>query len=320
MAKYRFSDIEDESLQRLPPIRGFEKEELVSIQEAIKSLQEIVPDIKQMLHIVSDDIKLQHGLTVDEHLALRLYTLEWPKQNESVYTVLNKALRDPKRAASLPPWFQFLALILTGFSKLPKTDMCTVYCGVRLNLRDKYKPGKRIVWWGFSSCTTTIEALEDKFLGKTGPRTLFTVESDGGKEISYLSFYPDEKEILFTPGREFEIIGSIDMGSDLSMVQLKETKPEVPNIIDFPPIPNPTKIIVDSPKKVIKLSYTRKGINDDNLASILKETLEKQNCTELDLSENRITAKGAAIIAQALEKNRVSCFVLHVDFRQVDLF
>ncbi|CAF5139289.1 unnamed protein product, partial [Rotaria sp. Silwood1] len=139
--------------------------------------------------------------------------------------------RNSKREALLPPWFRFLKLFLTALSKLPSTGHRIIYRGVKLDLREHYKKGARIVWWGFSSCTTAVEVLEEEeFFGKNGTRTLFAIECDTGKDIRQHSFYPNEEEILLLPGTEFEVISSADMGNRFSMIQLKEVVPKFPHI------------------------------------------------------------------------------------------
>ena len=68
----------------------------------------------------------------------------------------------------------------------------------------------------------------EQFLGKTGPRTLFTITCDSGKSIINHSRFVGEEEVLLLPGREFKVVGCLDMGNQLHMIQLKEIQPPFP--------------------------------------------------------------------------------------------
>ena len=175
----RFSDIGREPLRRLPPIRGFENEELVSFEEATKPLIGLVQEIEHMIYTIQGkNIHEKDGLTIDESSSIALYSLEWKPPGKSFYFILNETLRAPNRQTLLPTWFPFLKLFLTGLSKLPSTGHRTIFRGVKIDLRDKYKEGERIIWWGFSSCTETLGVLEnEEFVGKPGTRTFFTTGS-----------------------------------------------------------------------------------------------------------------------------------------------
>ena len=202
----------------------------------------------------------------------------------------------------------------------------TIFRGVKLDLQSKYKRGERIVWWGFSSCTSSVEVLEnERFAGKTGKRTVFAIECDSGKNILQHSFYKDEDEILLLPGSEFEVIGLYNMGSNLHMIQLKETVPEFPNLAAIT-VSTPSKTSTRAataatlssssvglkpvPKTkpttpYLQISYQSKKITDSDISRVIKEALIQQQCTELDLSQNKITHDGAAILSRALRDNTV---------------
>ena len=297
---YRYSDVVGEPLRRLPPIRGFENEALVSLEEATKPLIGLVQEIEYMVYnIRQSKIQAKNGLTIDESSSIALYSMEWSPREQSFYIHLNKTLRDPKRESLLPPWFKFLRLFFTGLSKLPSTGHRTIFRGVKIDLRDQYKEGERIIWWGFSSCTRTLRILEkDEFVGKSGTRTLFTIETDTGKHIGEHSFYPEEDEILLLSGREFEVVSSADVGNQLTMIHLKEVEPRFPTISSLP-----------TPTTPVKVSYKKKGITDNDIPSVIKEALEQKQCTILDLSWNNIKDEGAALLSKALKHNEVSLSV-----------
>ena len=294
---FRFSDVSGEPLRRLPPIRGFENQPLVSLDEATEPLIGVVQEIEHMVYNIQEsNIPAKNGLTVDESSSIALYSMEWSPREQSFYIILNETLRNPEREQVLPPWLKFLKLFFTALSKLPSVNHRIIYRGVKLDLRSQYQQGERIVWWGFSSCTKAVGILEnEEFFGKSGTRTLFAIESDTGKNIREHSFYSHEDEILLLPGREFEVMDSLDMGNQLTMIQLKEVEPRFPTIASLPVSTSP-----------VKVSYFNKNLTPNDIPGVIKEALEQKQCTILILSSNRITHEGAALVSKASEHNEVS--------------
>jgi hypothetical protein len=105
--------------------------------------------------------------------AIYLYTQQTP-----LYGELNRALRSENRQA-ITPYFLYLKLLLTAVKKLPKWSG-TVYREIKLavnQLGDSYAKGEEFIWWGFSSCATTLTVLADpQYLGAEGNRTLFALK------------------------------------------------------------------------------------------------------------------------------------------------
>jgi hypothetical protein len=61
-------------------------------------------------------------------------------------------------------------------------------------------------------------------LGKSGRRTFFSIECDSGKNIRSHSYYEKEDEVLLFPAHQFEVIGCLDQGNELEIIQLRETQ------------------------------------------------------------------------------------------------
>ncbi|CAF1078953.1 unnamed protein product [Adineta steineri] len=224
----RVSDIVNEPQEMLMPIRGYEKMPIVPLEEAVIPLISILPEIQDYAYVAKQRCKSvpPDNLTQDESASIMLYSMEWKPHEECLYFALNATLRSEDRR-KLEPWFSYLKLILTALEKLPSTR-CNAFRGVNLDLTNHYTQGKTFVWWGFSSCTTSIEVLQnEQFLGKTGQRTLFTIECDSGKDISRHSYYQKEKEILLLAARQFIVVGCLRPAPGLHMIQLKETKPPI---------------------------------------------------------------------------------------------
>src|ERR1700722_17718878 len=88
------ANIRDEPKQMLRPISGYEREPLLSIEEACKPLENILGDeLKQNISIAKmNSTKPENGLTLDEAAAIHLYTMEWDIRENSLYMVLNQTL------------------------------------------------------------------------------------------------------------------------------------------------------------------------------------------------------------------------------------
>jgi hypothetical protein len=237
---FRYSNLTTEPRRMLPPIQGYEKMPLVSLEEAVDPLISLVPEVERMAWTVKQyHFEGEHGLNDDESASILLYTMEWEPGDKSFYIILNNTLQAANRNL-LKPWFLYLRLVMPSLAKLPSdTDRLIFYRGVKLDLSAQYPRGSTVTWWGFSSCTTSLEVLSDeRFLGRTGTRTLFNIKCHSAKSIKQYSFYPEEEEYLFPPARQFQVIGCLNQGNGLHIIQLEEIQPKFPliNLVPQPPI------------------------------------------------------------------------------------
>ena len=88
----RITDFTAEPKRILPPIEDYEKQPLVSLEEAVKPLISLVSDVEEMVWTVKQNC--QHPpppLTSDESASIMLYTLEWMPHERSFYFILNKS-------------------------------------------------------------------------------------------------------------------------------------------------------------------------------------------------------------------------------------
>jgi hypothetical protein len=237
----RFSDFTAEPQRMLPPIQGYENMPLVSLEEAVDPLTSLVPDVERMAWTVKQSqFEGEHDLTNDEEASILLYTMEWEPREKSFYIILNNTLQAANRQL-LRPWFLYLRLFMTSLAKIPSdSNRLIVYRGVKLDLSAQYPKGSTVTWWGFSSCTTSVEVLSnERFLGASGTRTLFNIECHSAKSIKQYSFYPEEEEVLLPPARQFQVKGCLNQGNGLHIIQLEEIQPKFPLIN---PIPQPSTL------------------------------------------------------------------------------
>jgi hypothetical protein len=224
------SALSDEPKQLLEPISGYAREPLLSLEEACEPLLTIVPRLPAHIWIAKQNSKNPtDDLTQDESAAIRLYTMEWDASADepraSLYVHLNRTLKLIDRT-KLRPWFRYLKLFLTGLAKLPCAPRQTVWRGVRKNHSADYPPGAEVTWWAFSSCTTSLSVLEsDLYLGNTGTRTLFSIETINARTVRSHSHFTTEDEILLLPGTFFEVKSRLNPAPDLYLIHLQQKVP-----------------------------------------------------------------------------------------------
>ena len=215
-------------------IDGYDQTAVVSIDDAVISLEPLIPDIHEKIQIVRDqpstaaqDKLNELHVTQDESIAIRLYTMQWDNSENSLYWLLNNFLRTANGREQMVPWFGYLKLVLMGLMKLP-SETRTIWRGVQLDMSRDFEEEQDIIWWAFTSCTEKNKLLQNDFLGQFGSRTLFCIESRRGKSIKDFSDYLNESEILLLPGTKFKVVSKLQQGPDLHIIQLQEVVPQQP--------------------------------------------------------------------------------------------
>lgn len=223
----RLTDIHPPPKHALKPIRGYLNQPLVSLEEAVKPLSNLIPNLENNVALVKERCKQpKDGLTTDQSAAIMLFTLESKPRKYSLYMILNETLFDEDRH-KLERWFLFLQLILSGLVQLP-SKACHVYRGVQEDLRKEYPVNSSFIWWGFSTCTVSVGILEnEQILDRNKPRTLFHIDCRSGKDIRNHSFIPHEDQILLLPARQFMVNGVLDSGNSLHVIQIQEIESEI---------------------------------------------------------------------------------------------
>eukprot|EP01124_Arcella_intermedia_P012403 TRINITY_DN18751_c0_g1_i1.p1 TRINITY_DN18751_c0_g1~~TRINITY_DN18751_c0_g1_i1.p1 ORF type:complete len:666 (+),score=140.14 TRINITY_DN18751_c0_g1_i1:23-2020(+) len=176
---------------------------------------------------------LECELSRNEAGAIMYYSYH---SSKPLYSQLNQHLADRNVENHLKP---FLYYFFSGLQKLPDYKG-TVYRGVKDVLFSKhpneiYKVGKGVVWVTVTSTSQNPE-VPQSFL-KKGDGTLCRIEVIEGKDISQLSFYKKEKEVLLLPNSYFEV--SEFLKEDL--VQLILPKSNI-DVIIMKQKPTPTAI------------------------------------------------------------------------------
>ena len=135
------------------------------------------------------------------------------------YQKLNDALRS-KDAEKLKAVDPYIKVAESGLEQLPDYKG-VVFRGVNLDeypkVLESYKKGEIVTEAGFTSTSVTREA---SFKRKD---TMMIIEAESGKDVSFLSDYPNQKEILFRPDTKFKVLDvSIDEKTGQRKIRLRE--------------------------------------------------------------------------------------------------
>lgn len=221
------SDLLDEHLTIMTPISGYKDTRLMPLEEAVRPICDQFPgdSLSANVWVAKEKCaKSRHGLSQDESAAIMLYTCGWIPVMRSLYFVLNRTLRTANRDI-LKPWFPYLRLLIGALIKLPLYNK-TIYRGVKQDMMKDYPVGSKNFWWGFSSCTSDINVLNNEtFCGLDGPRTMFKIKSLGGRSINTYAYYFAESEVLLLPGRYLQVRSATRAPDGLCTIELEEIQP-----------------------------------------------------------------------------------------------
>ena len=214
----RFFDVNQEFLQKIPPMIDYRSQPLVTLEEIIKKFPTSSQNIDYMMKVAKSKVFLStYGLTPDEAAAVHLYTMRHPESDRDMSCQLNTALRLRFRQL-LTPWFSYLRLLITALNKLPSMKG-TIWRYARGHVADNYR--KDCVWLGFGSCTRTKPSFEQRF-NEYDVYTIFKIECTNGKVIRDFSDFPWENEVLLLPDTCLRVIRKENLQNRLNIVYLQE--------------------------------------------------------------------------------------------------
>mmetsp|Transcript_100257 Transcript_100257/g.196845 ORF Transcript_100257/g.196845 Transcript_100257/m.196845 type:complete len:152 (-) Transcript_100257:127-582(-) len=133
--------------------------------------------------------------------------------SNAIYADLNKCLRDKDRG-KIKKYFKYLRLLFEALQTLPQKKR-TLWRGLSVDLSSdpQYAPGKEVIWWGVSSCTSDQGVAKGFANGCGAGCTVITVNSTSACDISEISFYGNEKESLLKPGTKFKVLKRTKKGA-----------------------------------------------------------------------------------------------------------
>lgn len=156
-------------------------------------------------------------VSTDDLIGLREYT-------QNGYQKMNEGLRGSR--VELKKMAPVIKTAASGLNDLPAVKG-TVYRGANMTPERlaAYKVGEVVSERGFTSTTVNKamvigKATEQQF----NKNSMFVIKSKGGgRDVSILSAYPDEKEVLFGPGTEFKVLkNAFDKKLQKNVIYLEE--------------------------------------------------------------------------------------------------
>lgn len=99
-------------------IRGYEKEPLVSLEEALAPFDGRITHLEHYIHEAKSNCFYPSNpkLTLDESAAIYIYTLKWG--TDCIYDQLQNAF-ESNQVSETKPWFKYLKLFKSAVDKLP---------------------------------------------------------------------------------------------------------------------------------------------------------------------------------------------------------
>lgn len=199
------------------PIFGLEAQPLVSLAEAAVGV--LKADTVIMAYTVAQSrIEGNENLSLDEIAAALLYTSEWG--GDIVYQKLNQVLWSINRK-KIAPWLPFLKLLMSAFSKLPRSDWKAVHWrDIEDDVEEAYSQriGKEVVWWGVSSMSLDLKQVF--CVPQKQPGALFIVRGSGIC-LRGVSCMAHEDEVVLPPGSIVRVVSVTRNGKIGSLIEVE---------------------------------------------------------------------------------------------------
>ncbi|CAF4647627.1 unnamed protein product [Rotaria sp. Silwood1] len=213
----RFFDAHQELLQKLPSIEDYGKKPLVTLEKALEPLRPLIDNF-EILPWTAKSIMRQptYDLNYDEAGAIYLYTIWRSKEDQTIPSQLNKALRSGERNR-LNAWSSYLHLLVVALNKLPPMRG-TIWRYGRGDVTNNYQ--KDCIWLGFSSCVGPMSNVTNQ--GKDSVYTVFEIKCINGKAICNYSEFPQDDEVILMPGTRLRVMRKEDLTTRLKKIYLQE--------------------------------------------------------------------------------------------------
>lgn len=249
--------------------------------------------------------ELPKGLTVDDAAAITLYTFDFRSNNYSInpYSIINSALLS-NNIEGIRKAKDIIYLVMVALRKLPIVSGILLHRGIRTdvsgnaggfngtNTPPNYAKGSIITWGGMSSTTPDMEASK-AFLARgsisgKASGTVFIIEDGWGYDIMQYSMFPEESEILLEPGRQFEVISSIQ-AAELTIVKLRmlKTTLALPDVYGRHPLRVPPLYFIE--KATDRFEIWRKKIEE---LRTTEEDEEERSCVNDEKKEEETEKRG----------------------------
>lgn len=158
--------------------------------------------VEQMVNMWTD-MQTQKGWS-DPEMAMMGYTAEF------FYQPMNKILREAKSMTDIDDWWQsYIALLKDGLDNYAEYVDAPSYRGMTNCDGTLFHEGGKGLLPQFTSTTVDKQVALGWAKPCNGHDRLVLYFTGGGYDISKYSVFPEERELLLEPGREF-VVGSVE--------------------------------------------------------------------------------------------------------------
>jgi len=218
-----------------------------SVSIAMKSLWVPPSTLSTQLHEIIDahvsdtqsvvDARDQFNLTYGETCAIVYYTADARKfggtLEQCVFRAVNLILVSRQIGDD---WRPFLWFLIRGLEKLPDVQK-QVFRGIDqplTKLSKQYKPNNKVVWVAFTSASQNKEMMNQFSQSVKNQGTWMALNVTRGKDISEISLFKNETEVLLLPNTTFlvkdvlsdDMKAVVNVSTDMTVMHLAEISRE----------------------------------------------------------------------------------------------
>jgi len=200
-----------------------------SLYELLKNAGVCVDEVLRKAQIVATRAAKQGvleklNIEFEDALCIAAFTIE-PETNKqaAMYNVINQALRKRRSEKNLSPVKNLIVHFLRCLRKLPRVTKNVVYRGIDKNIESRMSIGSTATWWGFTS-TSWDMGVTSTFIKENGSLLVLDGPLDG-YDITLLSEFPNESELLLEPETHFKIISKVNMGRMCVQCKIDTSEP-----------------------------------------------------------------------------------------------
>ena len=199
-------------------IRGYEKEPVVSLEEALKLFNGKIDNLFAQINQAKTNCHYpsEHGLTWDESAAIYLYSMQG--DIKSVYEHLEEAWEEAGKAndrSHMVPWFRYLKLLRSALNKLPEAEG-EVWQGTAddSDLEKQLRSDSLKFYTGPGFCLTSQEEAKDYLKGNSESRMILTGYKSA--DVKDVAMYTEgnKKEFIQWPGMKLNKSKIIEVDED----------------------------------------------------------------------------------------------------------
>jgi len=170
------------------------------------------------------------NITEDDARIIAGYTVEVPShRGVSMYTVLNSTLRGNRSVPSMTKIRNLFVLFLSSLRKLPRVTRPVVYRGINVGINLDRVVSRVVSFMSFAS-TSCDRSVANGFVG-SGSGTLLILRGDCiGYDLSELSEFPLEREVLLEPETRYMVSSVVHPGITCADCQYVMSSPILQSI------------------------------------------------------------------------------------------